>query len=82
MENVVKGESSVNEAMLTGESKPVDKSEGDEVIGGSVNEKGSLTIEISKTGDDSFLSQVMNLVEKPSKVNPEHRIWPTGRLSG
>ena len=61
---VVKGESSVNEAMLTGESKPVDKSEGDEVIGGSVNEKGSLTIEISKTGDDSFLSQVMNLVEE------------------
>jgi len=62
--NVVKGESSVNEAMLTGESKPVDKSEGDDVIGGSVNEKGSLTIEISKTGDDSFLSQVMNLVEE------------------
>ncbi|MDZ7755783.1 heavy metal translocating P-type ATPase [Rhodohalobacter sp.] len=61
---VAKGESSVNEAMLTGESKPVDKSEGDEVIGGSVNEKGSLTIEISKTGDDSFLSQVMNLVEE------------------
>ncbi|MDZ7693831.1 MAG: heavy metal translocating P-type ATPase [Balneolaceae bacterium] len=62
--NVVKGESSVNEAMLTGESKPVDKAKGDEVIGGSVNEKGSLTIEISKTGDDSFLSQVMNLVQE------------------
>ena len=62
--NVVKGNSSVNEAMLTGESKPVDKKEGDEVIGGSVNEKGSLTVEISKTGDDSFLSQVMNLVEE------------------
>lgn len=61
---VVKGESSVNEAMLTGESKPVNKAEGDEVIGGSVNEKGSITIEISKTGDDSFLSQVMNLVEQ------------------
>ncbi|MAO64184.1 MAG: copper-translocating P-type ATPase [Balneola sp.] len=61
---VVKGESSVNEAMLTGESKPVDKADGDEVIGGSVNEKGSLTIEISKTGDDSFLSQVMTLVEE------------------
>ena len=62
--NVVKGESSVNEAMLTGESKPVNKTKGDEVIGGSVNEKGSLTVQISKTGDDSFLSQVMNLVEK------------------
>ncbi|WP_340102889.1 copper-translocating P-type ATPase [Rhodohalobacter sp. 8-1] len=62
--DVVKGESSVNEAMLTGESKPVNKADGDEVIGGSVNEKGSLTIEITKTGDDSFLSQVMNLVEE------------------
>lgn len=61
---VVKGESSVNEAMLTGESKPVNKQKEDEVIGGSVNEKGSLTIEISKTGDDSYLSQVMNLVRE------------------
>ncbi len=61
---VVKGESSVNEAMLTGESKPVSKKDGDEVIGGSVNEKGSLTIEISKTGDDSFLSQVVSLVRE------------------
>ena len=61
---VVKGESSVNEAMLTGESKPVNKSEGDEVIGGAVNGKGSLTIEISKTGDESYLSQVINLVRQ------------------
>jgi len=61
---VVKGESSVNEAMLTGESKPVTKTKDDEVIGGAVNEKGSLTIEINKTGDDSFLSQVMDLVKK------------------
>ncbi|MAL18776.1 MAG: copper-translocating P-type ATPase [Balneola sp.] len=61
---VLKGESSVNEAMLTGESKPVSKQKDDEVIGGSVNEKGSLTIQISKTGDDSFLSQVINLVRE------------------
>ena len=61
---VVKGESSVNKAMLTGESKPVSKQKDDEVIGGSVNEKGSLTIQISKTGDDSFLSQVINLVRE------------------
>jgi P-type Cu2+ transporter len=61
---VVKGESSVNEAMLTGESKPVTKAKDDEVIGGSVNEKGSLTVEIRKTGDESFLSQVMDLVKK------------------
>lgn len=61
---VVKGESSVNEAMLTGESRPVSKEKDDEVIGGSVNEKGSLTIQISKTGDDSFLSQVISLVRE------------------
>ncbi|NBC66561.1 MAG: cadmium-translocating P-type ATPase [Bacteroidetes bacterium] len=61
---VVKGESSVNEAMLTGESKPVNKSKNDEVIGGSVNGKGSLTIEIKKTGDESFLSQVVDLVRQ------------------
>ena len=61
---VVKGESSVNEAMLTGESKPVSKTTDDEVIGGAVNGEGSLTIEINKTGDDSFLSQVMDLVRQ------------------
>ncbi|MDZ7806039.1 MAG: HAD-IC family P-type ATPase [Gracilimonas sp.] len=61
---VVKGETSVNEAMLTGESKPVSKKKDDEVIGGSVNEKGSITIQISKTGDDSFLSQVIDLVRE------------------
>ncbi len=61
---VVKGETSVNEAMLTGESKPVSKQKDDEVIGGSVNEKGSITVQISKTGDDSFLSQVISLVRE------------------
>jgi len=61
---VVKGESSVNEAMLTGESTPVDKKPGEEVIGGSVNGGGSLTVQIMKTGDDSFLSQVVNLVRE------------------
>lgn len=61
---VVKGESSVNEAMLTGESKPVRKAKEDEVIGGSVNGEGSLTVEINKTGDESFLSQVVDLVRQ------------------
>ena len=61
---VVKGESSINEAMLTGESKPVNKVKDDEVIGGSVNGEGSLTVEINKTGDESFLSQVVELVRQ------------------
>jgi Cu2+-exporting ATPase len=61
---VVDGASSVNEAMLTGESKPVEKGEGDEVIGGAVNGEGSLTVEVGKTGDESFINQVMTMVEK------------------
>lgn len=61
---VVEGRSSVNESLLTGESKPVDKQEGGEVIGGSVNGEGSLTVQVNKTGKDSFLNQVMDMVSK------------------
>lgn len=61
---VIKGNSSVNESLMTGESKPVTKSDGDEVIGGSLNGEGSLTIEINRTGKDSFLSQVIDLVRQ------------------
>jgi Cu2+-exporting ATPase len=59
---VVSGQSSVNEAMLTGESKPVEKTEGDSVIGGSINGEGSLTVEVRKTGGETYLSQVIELV--------------------
>ncbi|MGK7370648.1 MAG: heavy metal translocating P-type ATPase [Candidatus Halalkalibacterium sp. M3_1C_030] len=61
---VIEGKSSVNESLMTGESKPVSKSKEDEVIGGSVNGEGSLTIEVKKTGEDSFLSQVIKLVKE------------------
>jgi Cu2+-exporting ATPase len=61
---VVEGESSVNEAMLTGESKPVGKQVGSKVIGGSINGEGSITTEVQKTGKDSFLSQMIDLVEQ------------------
>jgi Cu2+-exporting ATPase len=61
---IKKGESSVNEAMVTGESKPVAKKQGDEVIGGSINGDGSLQINVEKTGDESYLSQVMDMVKK------------------
>lgn len=61
---VVSGETSVNESMLTGESKPVTKKMGAQVIGGSVNGEGSITIEVKKTGKDSFLSQVIELVKQ------------------
>ena len=61
---VVEGSSSVNESLMTGESKPVSKEKDDEVIGGSVNGEGSLTIKVEKTGEDSFLSQVIELVKQ------------------
>ena len=61
---IVEGESSVNEAMLTGESTPVTKKSGGKVLGGSINGEGSLTIEVKSTGKDSFLSQVIDLVKQ------------------
>ncbi len=60
----VKGDTSVNEAMLTGESKPVRKKAGDKVIGGAINGEGSLVIKVERTGKDSFLSQVIDLVKE------------------
>jgi len=64
---IVEGESSVNEAMLTGESTPAPKTVGGKVIGGAVNGEGSLIIEVKSTGSDSFLSQVINLVRQAQK---------------
>lgn len=64
---VVEGKSSVNESMLTGESKPVEKKKGDEVIGGAVNESGSLTIEVERTGEESYLNQMVDMVKEAQK---------------
>src|SRR6266851_9805570 len=65
---VVAGRTSVNQAMLTGESQPVEKGEGDEVIGGAVNDEGAITIEVRRTGADSYLSQVVELVRKAQET--------------
>lgn len=61
--NVVKGESSVNEAMLTGESLPVEKTVGNAVIGGSINQDGVLYVSVTRTGEDSTLSKIIRFVE-------------------
>lgn len=62
--DVFDGNSEVNESMITGESVPVVKASGDEVIGGSINGKGVLKFKVSKVGDDTFLSQVVRLVRE------------------
>ena len=60
---IVEGQSTVDESMLTGESIPIEKEEGDKVIGGSVNKGGSLVVEVEKTGEESYLSQVITMVK-------------------
>ena len=59
---IVEGRTSVNEAMITGESKPVEKGEGDTTIGGSINGESAITVEVQKTGDETYLAQVIEMV--------------------
>lgn len=61
---IYEGKTSINEAMISGESKPVSKGEGDDVIGGSINGEGSIKIEVEKIGDETFLSQIVKLVKE------------------
>ena len=61
---VVEGASSVNEAMITGEAKPVSKKPGSKVIAGTINIDGSLVVKALKTGKDTYLMQVIELVKK------------------
>jgi len=71
---IVKGESHVNESMLTGESKPVEKTKGDKLIGGSINGNGSLEVKVENIGKDSYLSKVIDMVKKAqeSKSKTQH----------
>lgn len=70
---VVDGHSQVNEAMITGESKPVDKEIGAKVIAGTINGDGSLRVHVTATGDDTALAGIMRLVEQAqlSKSNTQ-----------
>ena len=61
---VVEGESSVDESMITGESRPVGKEPESEVVAGTVNQDGSLRVRITKTGDETALAGIMRLVEE------------------
>ncbi|WP_321169575.1 heavy metal translocating P-type ATPase [Halorarum salinum] len=64
---VEEGDSDVNESMITGESRPVSKDPGDEVIGGTINGDGSLRVRISATGEETTLAGIMRLVEEAQK---------------
>ncbi len=68
---VIDGESSVNESMVTGESRPVGKEKGDKVIGGTINQDGSLTIQVTKTGSDTAISQIMDLIRRAQESKPK-----------
>ena len=61
---IVKGESSVDESMVTGESLPVDKTKGSNVIGATINQDGILYIKATKVGKDTFLAHIIKLVEE------------------
>ncbi len=71
---IVEGESHVNEAMITGESKPVRKKSKDQVIGGTINEDGSLRVKVTATGDKTALAGIMRLVEQAQQSKSETQI--------
>ncbi|TLZ69027.1 MAG: cation-translocating P-type ATPase, partial [Methanobacteriota archaeon] len=67
---VLEGASSVNEAFVTGESKPVSKSPGDNVLGGTINGEGVLRVRVTKTGEETALAQIVNLVREAQESKP------------
>ena len=68
---VVAGSSAVDESMVTGESVPVEKGEGDEVVGSTINENGVLTVEATKVGSDTALQQIVQTVKEAQSRQPE-----------
>src|SRR5664279_1969106 len=71
---ISEGESYLNESMLTGESKPVKKGKGDKVIAGSINGNGSFKVTVSHSAKDSYLSQVVQLVDNAQKAKSKTQL--------
>lgn len=67
---MLEGASSVNEALVTGESNPVSKSPGDNVLGGTINGEGVLRVRVTKTGEETALAQIVNLVREAQESKP------------
>lgn len=72
---ILEGESYLNESMLTGESKPVQKVKGDKVIAGAINSNGSIKITVSHAAKDSYLSQVIKLVDDAQKSKSNTQLF-------
>ncbi len=68
---VIEGEGAVNESMLTGESEPVYKKKGDEVVGGTILESGNLIVEAQKVGEETVLSKIIRMVKEAQQSKPE-----------
>lgn len=71
---VVEGDSNVNEAMITGESKPVDKEPGDAVIAGTINGDGSLRVRVTATGEETALAGIMRLVDEAQQSKSDTQL--------
>ncbi|MBI3091245.1 MAG: cation-translocating P-type ATPase, partial [Candidatus Tectomicrobia bacterium] len=67
---VVEGFSAVNQSLVTGEPMPLDRKVGDEVIGGSVNQTGSLLVRVTRVGEESFLHQVARSIQEARALKP------------
>lgn len=67
---IIWGEASINESMLTGESLPVEKTKNDQVIGGTIIEKGNIHILVTKTGKHTILSQIIDLMKRAQSAKP------------
>ncbi|MHA2110676.1 MAG: heavy metal translocating P-type ATPase [Candidatus Hodarchaeales archaeon] len=68
---IIEGKSAINEAMITGESVPVSKKLEDQVIGGTINGQGSLQIAVTKTGEDTTISQISRMVRDAQSSKPQ-----------
>ena len=71
---VIEGNTNIDESFLTGESRPVSKHQGDEVVAGSVNGEGSVKVEVSRIGGDTTISQIMRLVEEAQGSRSRYQV--------
>tara|TARA_R110001592_G_scaffold200586_1_gene449463 strand:+ start:3270 stop:5597 length:2328 start_codon:yes stop_codon:yes gene_type:complete len=74
--DVIEGHTSIDESMLTGEPMPVEKSEGDEIVAGTINKTGSILFKATRVGKDTALAQIINMVKRAQNSKP-----PIGRMA-